>query len=203
MKNAKKSGLPSNKKGGLPSKNKPDRQQRHDRLSRIIAENPMITDNELASCLNVSVSTIRLDRALMGVPELRERVRTMAQNAVSKLQSLNPGEVIGELLELEPDKWALSVLQTAKNMAFRFTDIVSDNYVYSQAGSIAVAVINAAKVIIDSMRGEYKGHAHVGDVLIARAKVGVNHDGKKIVSVRTKVGDKEIFVGRFIIEVLD
>ena len=180
-----------------------DRQRRHDRLSRIIAENPMITDNELAACLNVSLSTIRLDRALMGVPELRERVRTMAQNAVSKLQSLNPGEVIGELLELEPDKWALSVLRTAKDMAFRFTDIVSDNYVYSQAGSIAVAVINAAKVIIDSMRGEYKGHAHVGDVLIARAKVGVNHDGRKIVSVRTKVGDKEIFVGRFIIEVLD
>ena len=53
------------------------------------------------------------------------------------------------------------------------------------------------------MRGHYSGHAHVGDVLIARAKVGVNHDGKKIVSVRTKAGDKEIFVGRFIIEILE
>lgn len=87
-------------------------------------------------------------------------------------------------------------------MAFRFTDIVSDNYVYSQASSIAVAAIEAASVIIESMRGEYKGHAHVGDILIARAKVGVNHDGRKIVSVRTRVGDKEIFVGRFIVEVL-
>ena len=139
----------------------------------------------------------------MGVPELRERIRTMAQNAISKLQSLNPSEVIGELLELEPDKWALSVLRTVKDMAFRFTDIVSDNYIYSQASSIAVAAIQAANVIIDSMRGEYKGHAHVGDVLIARAKVGVNHDGKKIVSVRTKVGDREIFVGRFILEIVE
>ena len=170
---------------------------------KIISDNPMITDNELAKRLNVSLSTVRLDRALMGVPELRERIKTMAQNAMSKLQSLSPSEVIGELLELEPNKWALSVLQTAREMAFRFTDIVSDNYVYSQASSIAVAVIEAANVIIDSMRGEYKGHAHVGDVLIARAKVGVNHDGKKIVSVRTRVGDKEIFVGRFILEVLD
>ena len=127
----------------------------------------------------------------------------MAQTALSKLQSLSPSEVIGELLDLEPDKWALSVLQTVKEMAFRFTDIVSDNYIYSQASSIAVAAIKAANVIIDSMRGEYKGHAHVGDVLIARAKVGVNHDGRKIVSVRTRVGDREIFVGRFIIEVLD
>ena len=176
---------------------KPDRKLRQDKLTKILASNPMITDSELASRLGVSISTVRLDRALMGVPELRERIRTMAQNALSKLQSLSPSEVIGDLLELEPDKWALSVLRTAKDMAFRFTDIVSDNYVYSQASSIAVAAIEAANVIIDSMRGEYKGHARVGDVLIARAKVGVNHEGRKIVSVRTRAGDREIFVGRW------
>ena len=184
-------------------KDKNPRKLRQDRLAKIIESNPMITDNELSSLLNVSLSTVRLDRALMGVPELRERIRTMAQDAMRKLQSLSPSEVIGELLELEPDKWALSVLKTAKDMAFRFTDIVSDNYVYAQAGSIAVAVINAAKVIIYSMRGEYHGHAHVGDILIARAKVGVNHDGRKIVSVRTRAGDREIFVGRFIVEVIE
>ena len=183
-------------------KAKPDRLLRHDKINSILSSEPMITDHELASRLNVSISTVRLDRALMGIPELRERLRTMAQNAISKLQSLSPSEVIGELLELEPDKWALSILRTAKDMAFRFTDIVSDNYVYSQASSIAVAAINAASVIIESMRGEYKGHGHVGDILIARAKVGVNHEGRKIVSVRTSVGDKEIFVGRFIIEVI-
>lgn len=182
---------------------KKDRQARHHELAKILAMNPLATDSDLAASLKVSISTIRLDRALMGVPELRERLRTMAQSALSKLQSLSPSEVIGELLELEPDKWALSVLRTAKDMAFRFTDIVSDNYVYSQASSIAVAVINAASVIIGTMRGEYKGHAHVGDVLIARAKVGVNHGGQKIVSVRTRVGDREIFVGRFIVEILD
>ncbi|MBR1487176.1 MAG: transcription factor FapR, partial [Synergistaceae bacterium] len=70
---------------------------------KIISSNPMVTDNELASSLGVSVGTIRLDRALMGVPELRERIKTMAQTAASKLQSLRPSEVIGELLELEPD----------------------------------------------------------------------------------------------------
>ena len=127
----------------------------------------------------------------------------MAEDAANNLLSLKQSEVIGELLELEPDKWALSILRTARDMAFRFTDIVLDHYIYSQASSIAVAAIKAAVVIIDSMRGEYKGHAHIGDVLIARAKVGVNHDGKKIVSVRTKVKDKEIFVERFIVEVLE
>lgn len=184
-------------------KDKPARKLRQDVLAKILESNPMITDNELASRLEVSVSTVRLDRALMGVPELRERIRSMAQDAMSRLKSLRPSEVIGDLLELEPDKWALSVLRTAKDMAFRFTDIVSDNYVYAQAGSIAVAAINAASAIIASMRGQYSGHARVGDILIARAKVGVNHDGRKIVSVRTKAGDREIFVGRFIIEVIE
>ena len=93
---------------------RPDKKFRHDLLRKIISENPMITDNELAAKLNVSISTVRLDRALLGVPELRERIKTMAQNAVSKLQSLSPSEVIGDLLELEPDKWALSVLKTAR-----------------------------------------------------------------------------------------
>ena len=169
----------------------------------MLENNPMETDEKLASLLGVSVSTVRLDRALMGVPELRERVRRMAQEAGSKLRSLSRSEVVGDLLELEPNKWALSVLRTTREMAFRTTDILWDHYIYAQASSIAVAVIEAATVIIDSMRGEYKGHAKVGDMLIARAKVGVSKDDRYIVSVRTRVGEKEIFVGRFIAEVLD
>ena len=170
---------------------------------KIVEADPMATDQQLAAELGVSVSTVRLDRALMGVPELRERLRAMAQRATSRLRSLSQSEVVGELLELEPDRWALSILRTAREMAFRFTDIVWDHYIYSQACSIAVAAVEAAVVIVDSMRGEYKGHAHVGDTLIARAKVGVNRDGRRVVSVRTRVGDKEIFVGRFIVEVLE
>ena len=62
---------------------------RQERLARFIEGNPMATDQELAATLGVSVSTVRLDRALMGVPELRERVRCMAQQANSKLRSLS------------------------------------------------------------------------------------------------------------------
>jgi len=182
---------------------KAEKKLRHERLAKILDNNPMGTDEELASLLGVSVSTVRLDRALMGVPELRERIKRMAQEAGSKLRSLSRSEIVGDLLGLEPNKWALSVLRTTKEMAFRTTDILWDHYIYAQASSIAVAVIEAATVIIDSMRGEYKGRAKVGDMLIARAKVGVNKDDRYIVSVHTRVGEKEIFVGRFITEVLN
>ncbi|WP_133956765.1 transcription factor FapR [Aminivibrio pyruvatiphilus] len=178
------------------------KKNRQDRLLKLIEHNPLATDEELAAFLTASVSTIRLDRAVLGVPELRERMRSMAQKATSRLRSLKQSEVVGDLLELEPNKWALSVLETRREMAFRETDMVWDHYIYAQASSIAIAVVEADLVIVDSMRGEYKGHARVGDSLVARAKVGVHKDEKYIVSVRTKVGEKEIFVGRFIAAVV-
>ena len=174
------------------------KKNRQDRLLKLIEQNPLATDEELAASLEASVSTIRLDRAVLGVPELRERMRSMAQKATSRLRSLKQSEVVGDLLELEPNKWALSVLETRREMAFRKTDMVWDHYIYAQASSIAIAVVEADLVIVDSMRGEYKGHARVGDSLVARAKVGVQKDGKYIGSVRTKVGEKESFVGRLI-----
>lgn len=180
-----------------------EKNSRHSLLQVLISENPLITDHELASRLHVSISTIRLDRAFLNIPQLRERLRTMAQSAVSKLHTLSPSDVIGELLDLEPNKYALSILRTVKDMASRFSDIVSDTYVYSQASSVALTVMEAADVIIGSTRAEYKGYAHVGDILIARAKAGVNHNGKKIVSVHTSVGEKEIFAGRFIMEAFE
>lgn len=172
-------------------------------LKKLLKHSPLLTDRELAEMLTVSVGTVRLDRALLGIPELRERMKTMAQEATSKLTSLKQEEVIGDLLELEPDRWALSVLQTRKVMGFRHTDLVWDHYIYAQASSIAIAVVKADMVIVSSMRGRYKAHARIGDSLVARAKVGIHKGNKYIISVRTKVGNEEIFVGRFIASVLE
>jgi len=178
------------------------KKSRQVKLSEIIENEPLTTDEDLASRLQVSVSTVRLDRALLGIPELRERTKRRAQEAISRLRSLSLNEIVGDLLELEPNKWALSILKATRDMAYRNTKLIWDHYIFAQASSIAVAVIGAETVIVDSMRGECKGHAHVGDALIARAKVGVNKEGATIVSVRTKIADKEIFVGRFITKVL-
>ncbi|MDI9388097.1 MAG: transcription factor FapR [Synergistota bacterium] len=179
------------------------KKNRQEKLLKLIDQNPLATDEQLAEAFSVSVSTIRLDRALLGVPELRERMKSMAQKATSRLRSLKQSEVVGDLLELEPNRWALSVLDTRREMAFRDTDIVWDHYIYAQASSIAIAVVEADFVLVDSMRGEFKGHARVGDSLVARAKVGVHKEDKYIVSVRTKVGDREVFVGRFIAAVME
>lgn len=181
---------------GIRSVNKRARQQK---LLKLIKQNPLFTDKELSENLGASLGTVRLDRALLGIPELRERMRTMAQKATSRLRSLKQEEVIGELLELEPNKWALSMLEAKKDMIFRHTDLIWDHYIYAHASSLAIAVIEADMAIVSSMRGRFKAHARVGDIMTARAKVGIHKGNKFIVSVRTKVRNEEIFVGRFIV----
>lgn len=174
------------------------KRKRHEKLTELIERNPLYTDEDLAGLLGVSISTIRLDRAMLGVPELRERTRRMAQRAVSRLRSLRQGEFVGELLGLEPNVWALSVLQATKEMAFR-QDKVRDHYIYAQASTLAVAVVEADEVTVSSVRGRFKIPARIGDRLVARAKVGVHNGNKYIVSVHTTVNEEEIYVGRFIV----
>lgn len=174
------------------------RQVRHQRIGVELEMNPLLTDEDIARRLDVSVSTVRLDRALMGIPEVRERMKTMARRAVRKLRSLKQEEIIGDLLELEPNAWALSSFTTTRDMAFRHTGFVSDHYIYAQASSLAVAVIEADMVVTGSARVRYKNPARVGERLISRAKVGIRKGNKIVVSVRTRVEENEIFVGRFI-----
>lgn len=176
-----------------------NRRTRQQKLLKLIRQNPLFTDRELAEKLDASLGTVRLDRALLGIPELRERMRTMAQKATSRLRSLKQEEVIGDLLELEPNKWALSMFQARKDMAFRHTDLIWDHYIYAHASSLAIAVIEADMVIVTSVRGRFKSHARIGDTITGRAKVGIHKGNRYIVSVRSRVNDEEIFVGRFIV----
>ena len=51
-------------------------------LSETIAENPFVTDEQLATQFQVSVQTIRLDRMELSIPELRERIKDVASKAM-------------------------------------------------------------------------------------------------------------------------
>ena len=56
------------------------KKQRHAYITSIISENPFLKDDELSNHCNVSISTIRNDRAELGIAEYRERVKTAAEN---------------------------------------------------------------------------------------------------------------------------
>ena len=52
---------------------------RQQRLEAALIKNPFLTDAHLAEQFEVSIQTIRLDRLALGIPELRERTRHMAE----------------------------------------------------------------------------------------------------------------------------
>ena len=71
------------------------RKARQEELLKKIAEDPFLTDQELAEMLSVSVQTIRLDRLQLNIPEVRERIKSVAQNAAPKVRSFTEEEVMG------------------------------------------------------------------------------------------------------------
>ena len=77
---------------------------RHRSLKKLLRDNPFSTDEQLAKMLDVSVQTIRLDRVALGIPELRARTRTMAEDAQTKLRAIDKKDIVGELLDLELNK---------------------------------------------------------------------------------------------------
>ena len=127
----------------------------------------------------------------------------MAEHAASRLKSLRDDEVVGELLGLEPNSWALSTLQINPDMAFRRTEMVGDYYIYAQAASLAIATIDAEMVVSAAARLKYCQPAYIGEKIVARSKVGTHKGNKYVVSVHSKIGEREIFVGRFVVAAID
>jgi len=173
--------------------------EREKSLKRLIAENPLLTDEELAEKLNVSVSTIRLDRARLGIPEVRERMRRMAEEARYRLRSISPDEMMGELVELEINERGISVLETTKEMAFKNSDIIRESYTFAQASSLAIALIGSEEVLIGRARVSFKSPVRVGDRIVARGRVAKRKGNKFLISVHSFVDDREVFVGHFIV----
>lgn len=180
-----------------------NKKQRQAELVSQIRSNPFLTDEDLADLYNVSIQTIRLDRLELGIPELRRRTRKLAQKAYSNLKAIGEGEIVGELLDLKLGESALSLLETTDEMVFSKTKIVRGHYMFAQANSLALAVIDAEVALTGVANVKYKLPIFVGDKLLAKAEVTRQRGNKHFVAVRTKVGDTEVFRAKFIMVALN
>ena len=70
------------------------KRERHAYLVKKIKENPFLKDEDLAKAFGVSISTIRFDRAELGIAEYRERVKSAAEDGINGVGTE------GELLDL-------------------------------------------------------------------------------------------------------
>ncbi|MCZ8512464.1 transcription factor FapR [Paenibacillus filicis] len=175
------------------------KRQRQQQLAKAIEENPFITDEDLTKLFHVSIQTIRLDRLELGIPELRERMKLMAEQSYDQVRSLPLHEVIGDVIDLQLDKSGISMFEIREEHVFSRTKIARGHHVFSQANSLAVALINDPVALTAAADIRFVRSVKLHEKCIAKAYVRSLSKGKAKVEVFTYVGDEVVFQGNFII----
>ena len=173
------------------------KRRRQETLVQAVRKEPFLTDEALAKKLAVSVQTVRLDRTELGIPELRARVRTLAENAREKVRAIPHTEVIGDLLSLELGLRGTSALRVTDDLLF--AEIARGTALFSQANSLALAIIDAPVAMTGVANVKYKTPIHRGDTVIAHAEIVKKRGNKIFVWVKTYREDKEVFRAKFIV----
>lgn len=181
------------------SRSSSHKQQRQKILLEKIKYDPFLTDEELADFFKVSVPTIRLDRLELGIPELRERIKNVAETNQDKLKTLESKEFIGELIDLQLGISAISLMETNDSMAFEKTRIVRGHYIYSLAETLAIAVIDAQVALVGVANIKYKIPVYSGAKIVAKAEVKKIKGNQFIVWVKIYEKNIEVFRGKFIL----
>ncbi|WP_202079892.1 transcription factor FapR [Caldalkalibacillus salinus] len=170
---------------------------RQNQLVETLKQNPFMTDEELAHQFNVSVQTIRLDRLEKSIPELRERIKYVAEQNYDEVKSLMADEVIGEIIDLQLDDSAISILDIRDEHVFTRNKIARGHHLFAQANSLAVAVINDELALTSSAEIKFLRSVRVGERVVAKAQVMERSDDRTKVKIDSFIGNELVFSGRF------
>ncbi len=176
---------------------------RHRALLGVLKTDPFLTDEELSERFEVSIQTIRLDRLSLNIPELRERVKAVAKNNYEKVRTLGQTEILGELIDIELNRRAISFLQTDESMAFQRTRIVKGHYIFAMAESLAMAVVDANVCITGVANMKYRVPVAHGQKLVAKAELTRVRGSEYFVHVRINVNADQVFRSKFILTALN
>lgn len=179
------------------------KKERQGILIEKINQDPFLTDEELAELFSVSIPTIRLDRLELGIPELRERIKNVAEKSYEKVKTLQSKEIFGELVDISLGSSGISILQTDESMVFEKSKIVRGHFIYSFAESLAIAVIDAQAALVGVANIKYKTPVYSGSKLIAKAEVRRVKENNFIVWVKITEKQVEVFRGKFILVTLE
>ncbi|MBJ8192064.1 transcription factor FapR, partial [Bacillus cereus] len=118
-----------------------------------------------------------------------------------QVRSLPLHEVIGDIVDLQLDRSGISIFEIKEEHIFSRTGIARGHYVFAQANSLAVAVINDEIALTASADIRFVRPVHLGEKCIAKAYVRSNPEqkGKAKVEVFAYVGEEMVFQGNFVI----
>lgn len=175
------------------------RSERQRLLTQLIQQNPLQTDEELARLLGVSVPTIRLDRLHLGIPELRIRSQGLARHAVRSLKAMGHQEMVGELIDLDLGRSAQSILDTDPSMGFARNGVLRGHYLFAQADSLALAVVDGDVVLTGLVNAKFKQPVQAGQRVVATAEVLRRVGARWVVLVVSTVGAVPVFRAKFVV----
>lgn len=173
--------------------------ERHQALREEIEKNPFSTDEELAKHFGVSVSTIRLDRTELNIPELRERTRAVAHEAYDTLKSLGEAELVGELRELHIGESGSTTLRIEESMVLSKARVTRGHHLFAQANSLAIALVDAEIVVTGSADVRFLRPACYGETVLAEGKVIKRKDNKYWIEITSYVNQEVVLTGTWIV----
>lgn len=173
------------------------KKDRQEQLQKTIASKPFITDEELAGKFNVSVQTIRLDRMELSIPEVRQRIRHVAQQQLDEVKALPIEEVIGEIVDLQLDDRAISILDIGPEHVFSRTKIARGHHLFAQANSLAVAIIDDQLALTARADIRFSRQVVQGERVIAKAHIDKYEKSFTVVVVESFVDQEPVFSGAF------
>ncbi|MFA7467074.1 MAG: transcription factor FapR [Desulfotomaculaceae bacterium] len=178
------------------SQTKSDRQGS---LVRHLEDNPFLTDDDLAQVLGVSIQTVRLDRAELYIPEMRSRITKMARESYQELRAIAGSEIVGELVDLVVGQRGMSMLEVTEDMTLQKTRVLNGQYLFAQANTLAVGLIDSNVTLTGTARVSYKRPVLEGEKVVARAIITAKKGNKYMVRVSSQVKDELVFTGKFLV----
>lgn len=172
---------------------------REKRMQEILEKNPFVSDEQLASLLDVSIHTIRSDRRKIGIPEVRKRGGDFADTLFATAKTLTQQEIVGEILEIELDVQGLSLLDTTPEMGLKKSGIIRGHVLFAQANTLANAIVDTEVALTGRAHVEYLARAYAGDRLLAKACVVKKQRRRREVHVVIKTRQRAVFDGHFTI----
>ncbi|MCK8823955.1 transcription factor FapR [Fuchsiella alkaliacetigena] len=180
-------------------KKKLAKSERQQVLQKTLAENPFLTDRELADIFEVSIQTIRLDRLELDIPEVRKRMKNLAKRAYSKVKSVSDCEIVGELVDVNLNKSGVSILETSEDMALEKSQIVRGHHIFAHANTLAIAILDIDLALTASTKTKFIKPVYAGSRLVAQATVNTIKGDTFQIEVKTKVKEGRVFEGIFTI----
>lgn len=177
------------------------RKKRNEEILIYLKKNPLATDEILAKYFNVSINTIRLDRARLGIKEFKDRLKNTVELSMGKVTSISKNEFIGDLIDFIPNEKAISRLEVKEEMAFENIGVIKGQYIYAFAETLAISLIPTKAALVGVANIKYYQKIYVDEVIYAAAEVKRKTNTGYIVWVHIKDANEVLkFKGKFILK---